>query len=281
MEVSSNGSIKMNTVVHYPSRLVTRIIRASPDDTALSENKSAEHEGNPPPEPANIGLAEANKNKSRAFAIALAHEVRNPLTTIKVASEILESITFDSEHKRLVDIIKRSVVRANDLITEFLETSDESEFHSEICSVNELLEDVLRVNNDRILLKNILIIRNYNDTDLKILVRKNEIKIALINIIINAIDAMPSKHPVLILGTGVSGDKCFISIEDNGIGISEKNLENIFDPYYTNKPGGLGLGLSTTLDMLLANCGTLDVKSEEGNGTHFTLLFEIAAAHEK
>jgi len=57
------------------------------------------------------------------------------------------------------------------------------------------------------------------------------------------------------------------------MGISEKNLLNIFDPYYTNKPGGMGLGLSTTMDILLSNCGTMDVQSEEGAGTHFTLHF--------
>ncbi|MEJ0082733.1 MAG: ATP-binding protein [Puia sp.] len=62
-------------------------------------------------------------------------------------------------------------------------------------------------------------------------------------------------------------------MEDNGMGISEKNLLNIFDPYYTNKPGGMGLGLSTTMDILLSNCGTMDVQSEEGSGTHFTLHF--------
>ena len=84
---------------------------------------------------------------------------------------------------------------------------------------------------------------------------------------------MPPENAILKIKTRLLNNQCIIEIEDNGKGISEKNLPNIFDPYYTNKPGGMGLGLSTTMDILLLNCGSLDVQSEEGSGTHFTLCF--------
>jgi signal transduction histidine kinase len=71
-----------------------------------------------------------------------------------------------------------------------------------------------------------------------------------------------------------SNGKCVIEIEDNGIGISKQNLKNIFKPYFTNKPGGMTLGLSTTLDILHSNHAKVEVHSEEGRGTHFILSFE-------
>ena len=97
---------------------------------------------------------------------------------------------------------------------------------------------------------------------------------ALTNIIINAIDAMSAENGELKLGTKLIGDRYAIEIEDNGCGISPENLKNIFKAFYTNKPGGLGVGLSTTYDILWSNHVEVKVESEPGTGTCFTLLFD-------
>jgi signal transduction histidine kinase len=207
------------------------------------------------------------------LATALVHEVRNPLTNINLAAEIIGSGTLDEEQKAFVEIITRGVERISNLLTDFLSSYKINEKHAEICSLNELVDDVLALNKDRLNLKDVFIIKQLAYTDWKILVIKNEIIIALTNIIINAIEAMPEGSGTLKLKTGLLNDTCFVQIEDNGIGISETNLEKIFNPYYTNKPGGMGLGLSTTLDILLSNCGTLEVKSELGSGTQFNIYF--------
>ncbi|MEO7768568.1 MAG: ATP-binding protein, partial [Ferruginibacter sp.] len=65
-----------------------------------------------------------------------------------------------------------------------------------------------------------------------------------------------------------------VQVEDNGCGISKKDINNIFKPFYSNKPGGLGLGLATTYDILRANHVNVDIDSIEGEGTRFTLVFE-------
>jgi signal transduction histidine kinase len=103
---------------------------------------------------------------------------------------------------------------------------------------------------------------------------KPKIKIALTNIVINAIDAMPLKNGELILCTKLIKGRHAISIRDNGCGISKENLPFIFNPYFTDKPGGVGVGLAATKDILISNQIGVKVDSVMGEGTRFILLFE-------
>jgi signal transduction histidine kinase len=208
------------------------------------------------------------------FASALAHEVRNPLSNINLAVEMLKTTTRDDDRKIYLDIIMRSSGRITDLVTDLLRSSQDNEMRLEECSIHQLIDAVLAMTEDRIMLKNIIVRKDYTDLDPEILVNKSKIKIALTNIIINAIDAMPFENGRLRLITRSINGKFIVEIEDNGIGISKENLKDIFKPYFTNKPGGMGLGLSTTLDILLSNHTGVDVQSEEGRGTRFILSFD-------
>ena len=208
------------------------------------------------------------------FASVLAHEVRNPLSTINLAVEMLRSATSDADRKLYMDIIIRGSSRINDLVIDLLLSLEATKTQSEKYSMFQLIEEVLSMIKDRIMLKNIAVRKDYATLDCKILVNKQEMIIALTNIIINAIDAMSSDNGKLKLITKSINGKCVIEIEDNGIGISKENLKNIFKPHFSNKLGGMGLGLSTTLDILHSNHASVDVRSEEGKGTRFILSFE-------
>jgi signal transduction histidine kinase len=208
------------------------------------------------------------------FASALAHEVRNPLSNINLAVEMLKTTMKTEEQKIFLDIILRGSGRINDLVTDLLASTQAEEQHLERHSVHQLLDEALNMNKDRILMKNILIRKDYTTLDCKILVNKERMKIALTNIIVNAIDAMPLGKGKLKLLTRSMNNMCFMEIQDNGVGISKENLKNIFKPYFTDKPSGLGLGLSTTLDILKANHAGVEVQSEEGRGTNFILSFD-------
>jgi signal transduction histidine kinase len=207
------------------------------------------------------------------FNAGLAHEVRNPLTNINLAVEMLKSTTMDVEQRMYVDIIMRSSGRVNDLITDLLTYNLADEIQPETHFIHQLLDEVLATTADRIMLKKIMVRKDYSTVDCKILVNKAKVKIALTNIIINAIDAMPLKGGRLKLVTKSINGECVIEIEDNGIGISKENLGKVFTPFFTNKPGGMGLGLSTTLEILESNHAKVDVQSEEGKGTKFILSF--------
>ena len=210
------------------------------------------------------------------FAAALAHEIRNPLSNITLAVGVLKEMCEDDEQQRYFDIILRAGAKINGLVTDLIGYEHSDAATSQGCLINRLLDDVIERTTDRIMLKNIHVIREYILIDRKIYIDSQKVKIALVNIIINAIDAMPVDDGKLWLRTKVVNGKCSIEIEDNGIGISPENLKNIFEPYYTNKPGGMGLGLSTTLHSLKADHATIDVRSIEGMGTCFTLCFDTA-----
>jgi len=279
MEISANGTLDAKPSSQNPPRLITQIIGETRDKTAMIilEDKLAEQRKISLQKFKPVAPSKMLQKRPGSFASALVHEVRNPLSNINLAVDILDSASLDEEHKIFVDVIKRGAARINNILSEFLLSLKKEEIHSEICSVTELLEEVLALNKDRMLLKNVSVSKDYTHGVINILVNKEEIKIALTNIIINAIEAMPAEHGSLNLYTKNLNDKCVIEIQDNGIGISETNLKNIFDPFFTNKNGGMGLGLSTTLDILLSNCATLDVHSAEGSGTCFTLFFNQVA----
>jgi signal transduction histidine kinase len=212
--------------------------------------------------------------KPNQFSSALAHEVRNPLATINLAVQMLKSPTKVLDQMLYLDIITKASGQINDLITDLLKTWQPGEMQLEKYTMHQLLDEALALAEDRILLKNITVRKDYSTLDCKIFVHQQEIRIALVNIIINAVDAMPPERGKLKLITRSINGKCLIEIEDNGIGISKENLKNLFTPYFTSKVGGMGLGLSTTIDILKANHATVDVQSEEAKGTRFILSFE-------
>jgi signal transduction histidine kinase len=208
------------------------------------------------------------------FSSALAHEVRNPLTNINLAIDLLTSTALDNDQKIYVDIIKRASFRINGLVTELLVSGEPGEMPFDNQPIHQLLDEVLAMTEDRIRLKNITVRKDYSTIDCRISMNKQQIKTALVSIIVNAIEAMPAELGKLKLGTRSFNGQCVITIEDNGMGISKEDLPNIFKPFFTNKLGGMGLGLSTTLDILNANHARVKVKSEIGLGTRFLISFD-------
>lgn len=213
------------------------------------------------------------------FASVLAHEVRNPLANINLSIEMLDTAITDNGLKIYLDIITRSSARINDLMNELLKNRHADEMNTGEHSVHQLLDEVLEMAKDRIILKNISVKRNYAATDCRITLDRPKMKIALTNIIINAVDAMTPGEGELKLFTKSIDSSFTIEIQDNGCGISKENLQCIFKPYFTNKPGGMGLGLAATSDILRANHVRVKVESKEGNGTRFSLFFKQKNRH--
>ena len=208
------------------------------------------------------------------FAYALAHEVRNPLSNINLSVELMKSTTLDDEQRMYLDIIIRGTGNINDVVIDLLTYFKADETEAEKYSIQQLLDEIVAMTADRIMMKNIRIVRHYAKQDHNIFINKQQMRIAITNIIINAIDAMSGENSVLTLTTKIVNHKQIIEIADNGIGIGEEKLKTIFEPYVSNKPGGMGLGLSTTLDILNAHHASVEVKSELGKGTRFILSFQ-------
>jgi len=216
---------------------------------------------------------EVIKDPPVEFATALIHEVRNPLTNINLAIEMLGSAIEDNRLKVYLDIIKRSSIRINSLICDLLKYQV-NEVQVEKHSIHQLLDEVLEMAGDRMRLRKIAVWKDFTSDDFKIELNRLEMLIGLTNIVINAIDAMtPGKGKLKLVTKSIDGGYV-IQIEDNGCGIGKENLKNIFKPYFTNKGSGLGIGLATTYNILRSNNVGIKVESEEGRGTRFILTFE-------
>jgi PAS domain S-box-containing protein len=205
----------------------------------------------------------------------LAHEVRNPLTNVNLSAEQLESELEDEDLIFYIDIIKRNCTRINDLITQLLQSSRQNEFPLEVASLHSVLDDTLTSAMDRLKLKKIRLEKYYEDEDIKIKLNTDMFKIAVLNLITNAIEAMTEGKGILRITTRrVDGD-VQVYIADNGSGISEENMTKIFEPYFTGKKTGMGIGLPSTLNIVQSHKGRIDVQSEEGIGTVFILSFPV------
>lgn len=200
----------------------------------------------------------------------LAHEIRNPLTSISLATDQLtESLASNEDHEFLLDIVKRNADRINSLISKLLNSTKFSELQLSYVSPSAILDEAIDLAADRINLQGIKIIKNYSSHTCKVEADAEKMKIAFLNIIVNAIEAMEPEKGVLEIKTEYRNDKCYISIKDNGIGMDKEALSKIFDPYYTTKDSGNGLGLTNTQNIILNHNGTIDLESIPGKGTSF------------
>ncbi|WP_373515485.1 ATP-binding protein [Persicitalea sp.] len=205
----------------------------------------------------------------------LAHEVRNPLTNVNLSAEQLASELEDEDLHFYTDIIKRNCARINDLITQLLQSSRPGEFALSTGSLHKILDKTLVSAHDRMKLKRIQIEKHYEEKEICIEMNPDMLEIAILNLFTNAIEAMPEGSGVLKITTRILDHEVQVLVADNGSGISEENMEKVFEPYFTDKKSGMGIGLASTLNIVQTHGGRIDVQSEEGVGTVFTLSFPI------
>ena len=210
------------------------------------------------------------------IARTIAHEVRNPLTNIDLAASQLKA-DLNSEEDGLqyfFDVIHRNSNRINKLISDLLQSTKFTELNLSKISLTTLLDETLAAAKDRIDLQQVIVEKNYNCVD-EILVDKDKIKIAFLNIIINAVEAMEQGNGVLKITTKREKDDCIITISDNGSGMDEATLSKLFEPYFTSKPKGNGLGLANTQNIIFNHKGTISVSSQAGKGSTFTIAIPL------
>jgi len=213
------------------------------------------------------------------IARTIAHEVRNPLTNINLAVDQLkgELPAADENSQFLFDMINRNSSRINQLISDLLNSTKFAELSYEKISINTLLDEALAEAIDRIKLHNIKVVKKYSQDICEVSVDKGKIKLAFLNIVINAIEAMENVDKGLLeLETKGENNKCHIVIRDNGLGMNKDSLSRLFEPYFTNKPKGNGLGLTNTQNIILNHKGDIKVMSVEGSGTTFTIILDFA-----
>jgi signal transduction histidine kinase len=228
------------------------------------------------------------------LAAGVAHELNNPLTAVlgfaQVIYEKLKHHTpngwSEAEHARLMQALEnmmQGVYRARDIIStllRFARTSDPS--HRCLVDINQVLRDTF-VFTEHALLRHGLVLNRQLAPELPpVWGNPARLQQVFTNLLINAQQATPSGG-VITVSTAPSEDPkgVWVHVADSGKGIPEEELERIFEPFYTRKEEGTGLGLSITRQIVLEHNGTIQVKSEVGQGSCFSVFLPAAEAEQR
>jgi signal transduction histidine kinase len=211
------------------------------------------------------------------MAAGIAHELNNPLTSVTGFAELaLETIPQESETRKDLEIVMREAGRARNVVRRLLDFARQSESMRARASLNEVIEDVVALSRHLIHTSGVELKLDLEKTLPWVLVDANQMKQVLVNLVHNALQAMPSGGEMNILTRSASRagrDWITVSVRDTGVGIPASEQARIFEPFYTTKgnQGGTGLGLSVTYGIVTDHGGLIELESEPGAGSSFTV----------
>jgi PAS domain S-box-containing protein len=208
----------------------------------------------------------------------LAHEVRNPINNINLACEHLRSTDISEENALYFDIIYRNSGRINELIKELLNSSRPTEMQLKDSILQSVIDEIVNAARDRINLKKIVLQVDYPPEFINVYLDFEKMVIALLNIVINAVEAIEHDNGRISIRIKKDNENAVVEISDNGSGISEDKIPRLFEPYFTSKRNGIGLGLASTLNIIQAHNGSIEVNSELNKSTSFIITIPIKIA---
>ncbi|MCA1029747.1 PAS domain-containing protein [Bacillus timonensis] len=207
------------------------------------------------------------------LAAGIAHEIRNPLTSIKGFVQLMrDSNTHNKEH---FPIILSELERINQIVSEMLVFAKPQSKSMTAFQLEEVISYAIKLTSHEATLHDVHVDVSNKHHHVSIWGDKNQLIQVFINVIKNAIDAMPSGGKLSIIVEKVQGDKVSIKLIDNGQGIPADRLEKIGEPFYTLKEKGVGLGLTISNKILHEHKGTLNIESEVGKGTTVEVILPL------
>lgn len=216
------------------------------------------------------------------LAGSLAHEIKNPLSVIRMNMELLaeDLATPQTPRERRalgkVEIVQKQCTRLESLLNDFLKFARLRALDLRAGSLNDQIERVLTLFEPQAREQRVQVIR-YLDPDLPSMMLDGEtLQAALVNLVKNALEAMPDGG-TLVARTRPTRMGIALDLIDTGVGMDDKTAMKMFEAFYTTKHGGSGLGLPTARKVIEAHGGTINVQSEAGRGTQFTLEFPTMA----
>ncbi|MFN7973037.1 MAG: ATP-binding protein [Acidobacteriota bacterium] len=221
------------------------------------------------------------------MAAGIAHEINNPLTGVLTFSHLLLRAAPEGSRQRAdLETIIRETNRCAGIIRDLLKFSRETPAKKGPCDVNTIARQALQLVQHQSELHNVRVVWQLAETVPRIVADASQIEQVFLNIIVNAVQAMPGGGDLTItsgLREGTSkgqGPAVYVTIADTGCGISPENVGKVFDPFFTTKdPGqGTGLGLSVSHELVESQGGSIEVDSVVGSGTQFTVVLPVDGA---
>jgi two-component system sensor histidine kinase HydH len=210
----------------------------------------------------------------------LAHEIKNPLSTVQLNLQLLgEDLLAEHPgasrlHSRL-HTVQKETGRLREILDDFLRYAGKLEIDRKPVEVNALLEELVDFFNPQAQALRVQLRVRPSPDKLVVGLDERLIKQGILNLMINATQAMPPEGGEIILSARREGDWAFIEIMDTGRGIPPQSQEKVFDAYYSTKSGGTGLGLAITRRAVEEHGGRISVRSEVEKGTAFTIALPV------
>ncbi|MFZ3091984.1 MAG: ATP-binding protein [Nitrospirota bacterium] len=226
----------------------------------------------------------------------LAHEIRNPLAGIKASAQVLEDgMDASDQRHQLTSRITKEIDRIDNLLKRFFNFARPSEPHSANYNIEAIIDSVCLLIAPQFKNNNVIFKKDFSIQSPQVYVDENQIEQVLMNIFLNAIQAMPEGGMVSVKtntnviyenGSAGSGNNrikatrdgrepvVFVEITDTGNGISQENMDKIFNPFFTTKREGTGLGLCICKQIMIKNNGRIDIRSSDKRGTTVILTLQ-------
>ncbi len=210
------------------------------------------------------------------ISAGIAHEIRNALTSVKLnIQKLVQSDRLDETEKEHLSISQEGIGQMEKFVKELLDFTRVSELNLDRFSIEQILDESIKTLADTLELKKVVLEKSYEEGLPQVLVDADKLKQVFLNILRNAYEAVEEKGKInifLSLLKEQEGSKIRVFISDNGSGIPEENRETVFEPFYTTKASGIGLGLPIARKIIEQHRGTIRVKKNAAQGTSFEIL---------
>jgi two-component system NtrC family sensor kinase len=207
------------------------------------------------------------------LAAGVAHEINNPLVGVLAFADMMrEKENLDDQDRQDLELIIRETKRVREIVRGLLDFARETPSVRTRVDVNDVMRQTVRLLGKREAFEKIYIVEDLSEPLPPVDFDKSQLQQVFLNLALNACEAMPDGG-TLMLHTSATADRVVATVTDTGCGIKREHLDQIFEPFFTTKPvgKGTGLGLSVSYGIVHQHGGTLDVESEVGKGTTFTV----------
>jgi signal transduction histidine kinase len=221
------------------------------------------------------------------LAAGVAHEIRNPLNAISMASQRLKREFMPGDEEKikefqiLASVIRDEIRRLDGIIEEFLTFSKSRRLELHDYPVREVLQKIVNLIKEEAALKGITIETRYHHEPAIIPMDVDKLQQALLNFVKNAMESISGAGNIIISVNTAGKDRVSIRVSDNGCGMTSQEIERIFNPEYTTKEKGLGLGLPLAHEIIRGHGGAISVVSQQGGGTTFEIMLPAGRAGDK
>lgn len=214
------------------------------------------------------------------LAAGVAHEINNPMAIIRGNTELLQlSVPEDAPIREEVDTIFQQVKRVERIVSNLLKFARREQMEAGTVPLNELLHEIVGQIGHQVSLEGIEIVEQYAESVAQVEGDADQLRQVFTNLVLNAVQAMPAGGILSVRTRPLEPERSYeVKVADTGVGIALENLRQVFNPFYTTKANGTGLGLSVSYGIVREHGGLIDVESVPGGGSTFTVVLPRSQA---